>query len=75
MSEIDNEGETTNPRKCILDVVSDLVLDFVAYDRKEDDELPRGAIDNAVNDGIISIEEIVSQFEKELRSGLDLTET
>ena len=49
-------------REQILLTVSDLVLDFLSYDRKDDDDLPRGAIEQAVKDDVITIDDIVAEF-------------
>lgn len=50
--------------------LSDQVTKFLYYDRKEDSELPVGAIEKAIKSGSISIEEMLSHFESELRKGL-----
>lgn len=57
-------------KKRILNTISDLVLNFTYYDRKEDEELTMEALAEAVEDGTITIEEMVATFEKELRDGL-----
>lgn len=49
-------------KEIILLTVDDLVLHFMYEDRKEDDELPRGAIERALADGTITIDEIVDRF-------------
>lgn len=54
----------------ILGTIDDLVSDLVYYDRKEDEELPRGAIKEAVAMGEISIDEMVDKFKSSLTSGL-----
>lgn len=54
----------------ILLTIDDLVSNFLYYDRKEDESLPRGAIEEAVKSGEISEEEIVSKFSVELSKGL-----
>lgn len=54
----------------ILGTVDDLVAYFLYYDRKNDEELKVGDIDVAVDNGIISIDEIVDQFRKCLVRGL-----
>ena len=59
-----------NRRQTILNAVSDLVADFMYYDRKEDEELPRGAIEEAVAAGEITEAEIVKRFAADLRIGL-----
>lgn len=53
-------------RQKILDVASDLVIGLMYYDRKEDEELPRGAIEEAVKRGEITYQEIIDHFAKEL---------
>lgn len=50
----------------ILLTVTDLVSAFTYYDRKEDEELPRGAIESAIERGEITIDEIVEHFRAEL---------
>lgn len=50
--------------------IDDLVCDFLYYDRKEDEDLPRGAIEKAITDGVTSAEEIVARFKKELEKSL-----
>jgi len=50
--------------------ISDLVTDFLYYDRKEDEDLPRGEIEKAVEAGEISLAEMVDIFHNELTEGL-----
>ena len=54
----------------ILDAISDLVSDFVYYDRKEDEDLPCDSIDLAVQSGQITIDEMVAQFRTSLTESL-----
>lgn len=58
-------------KQIILNVISDLVSDFVYYDRKEDDYLPRDSIENAVLSGQITVDEMVEQFRKSLTESLE----
>ena len=53
-------------KESILLTVDDLVSDFLYYDRKEDEELPRGEIEKAINNGDITIDEIVNYFKLKL---------
>lgn len=53
-------------REIIFAVVSDLVTDFIVYDRKEDEDLPRGSIQKAIDSGEITLEEVVEEFKEEL---------
>ena len=57
-------------RELILDTVSDLVSNLLWYDRKEDEDLPRGEIEAAIAAGEITVEEIVVAFAAELSGGL-----
>ena len=61
MSTVTEEIRTT-----IQATVSDLVLALMFEDRKEDEELPRGVIEDAIDAGIITTEEIVVWFREAL---------
>ncbi len=54
----------------ILNTVDDLVSSFLYYDRKEDEDLPLGKIEKAINDGTITEVEIVHQFAVCLAKGI-----
>tara|TARA_B110000046_G_scaffold172374_1_gene194091 strand:+ start:1779 stop:1961 length:183 start_codon:yes stop_codon:yes gene_type:complete len=54
----------------IENTIEDLVSDFLYYDRKEDEDLPRGAIQKAVKDGLITKEQIIKKFAESLNEGL-----
>jgi hypothetical protein len=56
-------------RSLILDTVTDLVSNFLFYDRKDDEDLPRGSIEEAIEKGEISAAEIVERFRKCLSDG------
>jgi hypothetical protein len=56
--------------KIILDNIDSLVADFLYYDRKEDEDLPRGVIETSIASGVVTIEEIVERFDLKLRAGL-----
>jgi len=58
----------------LRDTISDMVTDLLLYDRKEDIELPKGAIEKAIKDEIISIEYIVDMFRRELKKKIKETE-
>lgn len=62
---------STERRGLILDVISDLVSKFLYYDRKEDEELPRGAIEEAVKNGEITVDEICEEFKKHIHSSFE----
>lgn len=55
-------------KEYILAVVDDCVTDLLYYDRKEDDYLPRGAIEEAIKSGEITVDEIVASFRSHLES-------
>ena len=53
-------------KELILATVNDLAIDFLYYDRKNDEDLQRGAIQEAVKNGEVTKEEIVKEFVKGL---------
>ena len=57
-------------KQTILDTIDDTVAKLVYYDRKEDEELPVGAIDQAVRDGVITVDEMVEKFREVLTADL-----
>lgn len=64
MTNLRGEGrdEDFDLRIKILDTVTDCVTGLLYYDRKEDDELPVGAIEDAIRDGVVTVDEIVAKF-------------
>lgn len=58
-------------RQIILDVTNDLVIGFMYYDRKESETLPRGAIEEAVENGEVTVQEIIDEFATELRKNFE----
>ena len=57
-------------RQTILDTIADLAANFIYYDRKEDEGLPRGEIEAAIKAGEITTTEIIESFSEHLRSSL-----
>lgn len=51
-----------NKRKIILDTIEDLMSNFLFYDRKEDERLGVGEIEQNISEGNISIDEIVDEI-------------
>jgi hypothetical protein len=58
-------------RDLILMTIDDMVADFIFYDRKEDEELPRDVLERAVRDGVVTVDEIVDRFKTKLVAGLN----
>lgn len=67
-----DDGPIKTARQCLLDATSDQALDLVFYDRKEDPDLPLGMIEALLENGEITVEEIVAQFKRSLRENLGL---
>jgi hypothetical protein len=57
-------------RQHIAATIMDLVSNFVYYDRKEDEELPRGALEEAVKAGEVTVDEMIELFAEQLRGNL-----
>lgn len=53
-------------RQRILDTISDLGGKFLYYDRKEDEDLGVGAIEEAVKNDEITFQEIVDAFARSI---------
>ncbi len=64
-------NEFMSRKQIIQATLADLVSNFLFYDRKEDQDLPRGAIDDAIEQEEITIDEMVSQFRDLLTSGVE----
>lgn len=60
----------SNIHAIILVTIDNLVTNFVCYDRKEDKNLPLGAIETAIKNKDITIDEMVKEFEKHLKISL-----
>ena len=57
-------------KQVIERTIKDLVADFLYYDRREDFELPNGAIETEIDEGNLTVDEIVEVFKKELQDSL-----
>jgi len=57
-------------KQLIIDVIGDIVSKFLYYDRKDDENLPIDSIQDAIEAREISIEEIVDEFNMQLRKSL-----
>ncbi len=54
----------------ILATVQDLCANFLYYDRKEDDDLSAEDLEDAVKNGIVTIDEMVEEFRNQLEKHL-----
>jgi hypothetical protein len=54
----------------ILGIVKDLCADFLYYDRKEDEDLSGDELEEAVKNGIVTIDEMVETFREVLVKNL-----
>lgn len=54
----------------IENTIADTVSNFLYYDRKGDEVLPRGAIEDAIDNGEITKQEIIDAFIKEINARL-----
>lgn len=65
------EHEERSRSERILATVDDMIADFLYYGRKEDEDLPQGEIEAAIEAGEITVENIVERFAEKLSEGLD----
>ena len=59
-------AKNTQMKQMILKTIEDSVTNLLYYGRKEDEELPIGAIERLIEDGDITIDEMVAEFKKSL---------
>jgi len=50
----------------ILGMLSDCWMDLFYYDRREDEECPIDAIENAIKSGVITVDEMVDNFRNQI---------
>jgi len=53
-------------KELILNNVADCASALMYYDRKEDEELPLGAIEKAIAEGVITKQEIIDTFAEQI---------
>lgn len=61
----------TDRAKMILGTIEDLVADFLYYDRLDNDDLCEGEIEEPVVDGEVTVDQMVEEFSRSLKEGLD----
>ena len=57
-------------RERITNILTDSIIDLLYYDRKEDEDLPKGGIEEAIAAGEITVEEMIAIWSTELINGL-----
>lgn len=57
-------------KEILFDTVEDLVVDFLYYDRKEDEELRIGDIDDMIHSGEVTMGEILEVFTETMYQNL-----
>ena len=63
--------KTVDTKTHILNCIDDLVTDLLFYNRKNDNELPLDMIEDEIQKGTITIEEMVNCFDNGLRLTLN----
>jgi len=74
MSNLDklvSDAEVVNYRNTILSIVGDMVSNLLYYDRKGCEVLPMGALEEAVEKGDITVDEIAECFKESLSKKLE----
>jgi len=61
----------TDTKQLIFMTIDDLITDFLYYDRKEDQDLPRDAIEDAIKEGVITKQQIIDRFKSSILNGLE----
>jgi hypothetical protein len=53
-------------KQVVLDTVADTALRFAVYDRKDDEELSKDELEELVESGVVTLDEIVEAFRQGL---------
>jgi hypothetical protein len=61
-------------RRFIRTCVEDFVADLIYYDRRDDDPLRAGDVEDAILDGVVTIEELVDVMRRELNAAVERRE-
>ncbi len=62
-------------KQLILDVIADTAKNFAYYDRKEDEELTSDQLQDAILEGVITLDEIAEAFRLGVIEEFGLEET
>ncbi len=61
---------TNDIRQLLKETISDLVLDLLYYDRRECSRLPRGKIEQLIEEHSISTDDLAMMFRDELNKSI-----
>jgi hypothetical protein len=57
-------------KEMVTNAIKDLVSNFIYYDRKEDEDLPLGAIEAMLGKNMFTIQDMVDLFHEELTKAI-----
>ena len=66
-----SNNDNTARRETVFNTIDDLVINLTFYDRKEDEDLPLGVIEEMVKAGEVTIDEMVERFRQQLTENLE----
>lgn len=61
-------------KQLVLDLIDDLVLDFMVYDRRDDEDLPKEDLEQLFLDEEITVDEVVERFREALEGHVERLE-
>lgn len=61
-------------REVVLETIRDLAVDFLNYDRRDDAELGRARLYDALDRGVVTVSQLVEHFAESLRENYESTE-
>jgi hypothetical protein len=67
--QVDDQTYTVTKQR-IEKLVKDTISDFIYYDRKEDEDTPVTAIEQAIKGGLLTEDDLVNMFRKALHEHL-----
>lgn len=57
-------------KQTLFNLIDDTIAKLLYYDRKEDEDMPRGKIEEMIASGEVTVDEIVNRFKDQLVKGL-----
>ncbi len=63
--------DSMSTKEKILGLVEDQVMDLLFYDRKEDEEFPKGFIEAAIKNGVVSVDEMVACYRSHIEGAVE----
>ncbi len=65
------ENMTENYKEAVLGLVGDIVSDLLYYNRKDDEDIPVGYIEEAIKNKYLTIDDMIEEFKTQLYKNIE----